>query len=770
MNRFYIIIFLVLNFSSAFAADIFVNVSASGSNNGTSWVNAYTELQDALDNAAGGDNIYIAEGTYTPQYTLSSTTPSSTDRNNAFHIANKDVTISGGWDASTGTQTGNNTVLSGDIGTASVSSDNAYHVFVSVGQTNSAVFEKLVFVDGSALTICAGSPTFGGVTVYNCSGSAVNMNNSSPVFNNCAFIANTVSEYGALVADGSAAPKFNNCLFKDNVSVNDAALHANTSGSLEFINCSFIDNTTTSNSSAIGEISTGDVLLVNCLFFGNSGGSDHNFRGTLNASSSNNAADAASSTLSSSTNYLNLSAQTSATLFVNSAADADGTDNTWMTSDDELMPLNSSVLKHAGTSTNAPTTDITGATRYSTPTIGAYKSQVLSSTTLYEGNGNSDGKNSVTAPNNSMTFSNFTVPAGDDRLLMVASIDNHSNTVSASFNGIGMTFVKTVGNLDVFSLTLGSGVAITGDVVVYGSFFFCTIGAQSFNNINQTTPIDNITTDAGYLASAGSISKTVTSATSDLVCDFISAYYGTSSFSISADASQTETFNENSGHHNNQQTYFTLASSIKEGASTVDMDWNIPSAKGYYYVGLNLNIADPTALPVDFSAFNATWQTEGETALLNWQTSMEENNSHFEVQRSYDGAIWKQVGTVQGQGSTFETTNYQFIDELAANSHQLTAQVYYRLKQVDYDGQFDYSGTRTLNLNQEMPSSFNLWPNPSQGEVVNVSELDDYTVFKANGREVASFTKTKRLPIGSLEPGAYIIRNTKGNSVLFIKH
>jgi hypothetical protein len=778
MNRFFTTILFVFTYSIAFSANIYVDVDASGANDGTSWADAYTELQDALDNSSGGDNIYIAEGTYIPQYTLSSTTTSSTDRNNAFHIASKDVTISGGWDATAGTQTGGNTILSGDIGTSSVSTDNAYHVFVSVGQTNSAVFENLVFTDGSALTTCASSPSYGGVTVYHCSGSAVNMNNSSPTFNNCSFMANTVSQYGALVADGSAAPKFNNCLFQDNVSTNDAVMHANTSGSLEFVNCSFIDNATTSNSSAIGEISTGDILLLNCLFFGNSGGADDNFRGTLNASSSNNAADAASSTLSNSTNYLSLAAETYASLFVNSASEI-GADGNWMTSDDGLMPLNTSVLKKAGTSTGAPSTDIIGETRYASPTIGAYKSQVLSSTTLYDGNANSKGlTGNVGSPTGGwhyITLSNFTVPAGDDRILLVASYQVHSAVnSSATFNGVAMTHVQRVHHLDVFSLVLGSGAAITGDIKVTGRFFYTNVGAQSFNNINQTTPIDNITTASG--SSVTTVSESITSAVSDLVCDFILADGGSSSFDVTEDASQTVTFHEKDGVATTAgNPYITLASSIKEGASSVDMEWTFPSSKNYRYIGLNLNIADPTALPVDFSLFEVAKTQNG--AILNWQTAMEENNSHFEVQRSFDATNWALIGNVQGQGTTLETTDYQFIDQLKTVNSKLTSRdirgetVYYRLKQVDYDGAFEYSEIKTLSLTERSRSqnSFELWPNPSQGDVVNVSTTADYKLFNANGRLLKQFENTNKLNVGEFEPGAYLIRNTQGASILFIK-
>ncbi|MFY0673403.1 MAG: choice-of-anchor D domain-containing protein [Bacteroidia bacterium] len=183
-----------------------------------------------------------------------------------------------------------------------------------------------------------------------------------------------------------------------------------------------------------------------------------------------------------------------------------------------------------------------------------------------------------------------------------------------------------------------------------------------------------------------------------------------------------------------------------------------------------------SALPVDFTFFTAQWDTEGESALLNWQTAMEENNSHFEIQRSFDGLTWEQVGEVQGQGSTFETTNYQFIDQLetpaprnSGRNSKLETQVYYRLKQIDYNGDFDYSSIQTLDMETAILDLF-VFPNPAFGNVINTSETGDYTIYSADGRVLESHTNTSVIYIGELKQGSYIIRNTKGQSAMFIRN
>jgi sugar lactone lactonase YvrE len=108
-------------------------------------------------------------------------------------------------------------------------------------------------------------------------------------------------------------------------------------------------------------------------------------------------------------------------------------------------------------------------------------------------------------------------------------------------------------------------------------------------------------------------------------------------------------------------------------------------------------------LPVNFSSF--TVQKNKNTILLQWSTATETNNSYFNIERRSEGTNWQPVGTVQGQGNSTSVQNYSFTDATPANGGN-----YYRIKQVDADGNFSYSAVRFINITGRW--SVNAYPNP----------------------------------------------------------
>ncbi|MBX2845404.1 MAG: T9SS type A sorting domain-containing protein [Saprospiraceae bacterium] len=98
-------------------------------------------------------------------------------------------------------------------------------------------------------------------------------------------------------------------------------------------------------------------------------------------------------------------------------------------------------------------------------------------------------------------------------------------------------------------------------------------------------------------------------------------------------------------------------------------------------------------LPVELSAFNA--ELEGQAVALNWVTASETDNDYFDVERSVDGVEFTAIDRVFGNGTTTATSYYNFVDGLEGVNAEI---VYYRLKQVDYDGTSAYSKIVAVQL------------------------------------------------------------------------
>ncbi len=114
-----------------------------------------------------------------------------------------------------------------------------------------------------------------------------------------------------------------------------------------------------------------------------------------------------------------------------------------------------------------------------------------------------------------------------------------------------------------------------------------------------------------------------------------------------------------------------------------------------------------SVVPVELTSFIAS--VSGNNVTLNWSTATETNNQGFEIQRS-NGGEYQVVGYVAGHGTTVEPQTYSFTDQnVGAGKYQ------YRLRQIDYDGKFEYSsvvevevfGPKEFSLGQNYPNPFN---------------------------------------------------------------
>jgi hypothetical protein len=177
-----------------------------------------------------------------------------------------------------------------------------------------------------------------------------------------------------------------------------------------------------------------------------------------------------------------------------------------------------------------------------------------------------------------------------------------------------------------------------------------------------------------------------------------------------------------------------------------------------------------TVVPVELSAFNYTI-SQGKVN-LSWRTATETNNSGFEIQRSRTAADWDVIGFVPGKGTSSEPSEYSFTDDPAVDGTY-----YYRLKQVDFSGQYQYSKTIEVDLRiikdfvleQNYPNPFN--PSTTIGYELPVESNVLIKVFDVLGNEVTTLVNGRQ-PAGVHEvrfdgekqvSGIYIYRMTINN-------
>jgi len=229
---------------------VFVDADANGNNNGTSWADAFNELQSGLDAAEPtGKEVWVATGTYKPPAV----------RTASFQLRSG-VNVYGGF---AGTETArserdwnlNPTVLSGDIGAIGNPSDNSIHVLLGA---DSARLDGFRITGGNADG--TGSNRYGG-GMYN--------NAVSPVVANCTFDSNAAYEGGAAMANSGCAPEINKCVFRDNIVSHYGAGIANYNSAAAIVtNCVFDRNTGSYWGGGIYNNGS-SPSIVNCVFSGN---------------------------------------------------------------------------------------------------------------------------------------------------------------------------------------------------------------------------------------------------------------------------------------------------------------------------------------------------------------------------------------------------------------------------------------------------------------------------------------------------------------------
>ncbi|GAA4426595.1 hypothetical protein GCM10023188_08850 [Pontibacter saemangeumensis] len=183
-----------------------------------------------------------------------------------------------------------------------------------------------------------------------------------------------------------------------------------------------------------------------------------------------------------------------------------------------------------------------------------------------------------------------------------------------------------------------------------------------------------------------------------------------------------------------------------------------------------------TPLPVELISFDGAVKKEG--VELSWSTASEQDNSHFEIERSADGKVFEQVGKVDGHGNSTTKISYRFTDHTP-----LTGQSYYRLRQVDFNGQHEYSKVIAVSVGADGADALQvvLAPNPcpngncqisirnavgAQETRLELTDLSGRLLYTTTVRHASN--RTTVLPMQALQgyKGLYILSAVSGGKVV----
>lgn len=193
------------------------------------------------------------------------------------------------------------------------------------------------------------------------------------------------------------------------------------------------------------------------------------------------------------------------------------------------------------------------------------------------------------------------------------------------------------------------------------------------------------------------------------------------------------------------------------------------------YTGLSATpwfvaITGDMALPVSFKSITAS--KERQDVAINWSTATETNNSHFEVERSADGENFSAVGSVRGAGTSAVIKNYHLTDRAAFITGNAPV-LYYRVKQVDFNGQSSYSNVvsvRDQDLQQNVV--LGIYPNPGKEEFVfdfnGAKGLKQIEVFNLNGKRLylaSSTNDMEQVVLKDYAEGIYLVKVATADGV-----
>lgn len=210
-------------------------------------------------------------------------------------------------------------------------------------------------------------------------------------------------------------------------------------------------------------------------------------------------------------------------------------------------------------------------------------------------------------------------------------------------------------------------------------------------------------------------------------------------------------------------TSWTRLGTVNDLGLAVSVDMRLRTADNKVIVGTHGNglflLEFPSVLPVELTSFTGEGTSKGN--LLTWTTAAEQNNAGFEIEKSTDSQTFVKIGFEEGNQTTSESHTYTFLDNPVTDET-----TYYRLKQLDNDGQFEYSEVISIRNTQASDVSLTLYPNPVRNNLTVENGEGKVTIHSYAGRllmETQVTDKTQNVDVSGLPTGMYILTVEKAN-------
>jgi hypothetical protein len=198
---------------------------------------------------------------------------------------------------------------------------------------------------------------------------------------------------------------------------------------------------------------------------------------------------------------------------------------------------------------------------------------------------------------------------------------------------------------------------------------------------------------------------------------------------------------------------------VIRGSGTLIVDFIGPGVNTGPFTGGGGTIhVTPNPLPIELLSFSA--KAEGESVLVRWETATETNNDFFTIERSNDVKNWVVIGYVDGAGNSNRPLSYRFTD-----NQPLEGISYYRLRQTDYDGKYEYFGPVAVQFDfDQQKFSFRVFKQFDHWVIVLPGKgLHHVEVYNLKGHRLISQNAENNLTI-PVQRGPVVIRVVDQNS------